>query len=147
MNPEFWLENWKNNKIGFHQQITNPYLTAFWRQLDFTAGCQVFVPLCNKSLDMLWLCQRGHKVLGVEVSDLAVGNFFYENGLTYNKVKKDGFQHYQAERLAILQSDFFNLTAGHLLDVQGVFDRASLIALPLELRQKYAQHLTNILPS
>lgn len=147
MNPEFWLENWRNNKIGFHQPVINPYLTAFWRQLDFTAGSQVFVPLCGKSLDLLWLRQQEHKVLGVEVSDLAVDSFFSENGLTYSKFKKDDFQHYQAERLTILQGDFFELTADHLQGVQGVFDRASLVALPFELRQKYVRHLTNILPS
>jgi thiopurine S-methyltransferase len=146
MNPEFWLENWKNNKIGFHQQTINPYLTAFWRQLDFAAGSPVFVPLCGKSLDLLWLCQQGHKVLGVEVSDLAVSSFFSENDLTYEKIEKGCFQHYQAEHLAILHGDFFDLTADHLQDVQAVFDRAALVALPFELRQKYAGHLTSILP-
>jgi thiopurine S-methyltransferase len=146
MNPEFWLENWKNNKIGFHQQETNSHLTSFWQQLDVAPNCRVFVPLCGKSLDLIWLCQQGHNVLGVEVSDLAVSQFFSENGLTYSKFKQDGFQHYQTESLAILQGDFFNLTADQLQDVQGVFDRASLVALPLELRQKYVQHLKNILP-
>jgi thiopurine S-methyltransferase len=146
MNPKFWLENWKNNKIGVHQQITNPYLTAFWRQLNFAVGSQVLVPLCGKSLDLLWLHQQGHKVLGVEVSDLAVTQFFSENGLTFNKSKQDNFHYWEAENLAILQGDFFNLTADHLQDIQGVFDRASLVALPIELRQKYARHLTSILP-
>jgi thiopurine S-methyltransferase len=146
MNPEFWLENWKINKTGFHQLTTNPYLTAFWQQLAIDSGSQVFVPLCGKSLDLLWLCQQGHKVLGIEVSDLAVSQFFSENGLTYSKTKQDGFQHYQTESLAILQGDFFNLTADHLLNVEGVFDRASLVALPLELRKEYTQHLKNSLP-
>ncbi len=146
MNPEFWLENWKNNKIGFHQQETNSHLASFWQQLDVAPDCRVFVPLCGKSLDLLWLCQQGHNVLGVEVSDLAVSQFFSENGLTYSKFKQDGFQHYQTESLAILQGDFFNLTADHLQDVQGVFDRASLVALPLELRQEYVKHLKSILP-
>lgn len=146
MNPEFWLENWKNNKIGFHQQEINTYLTAFWQQMDVIPNTRVFVPLCGKSLDLIWLCQQGHDVLGVEVSDLAVSQFFSENSLTYSKFKQDGFQHYQTESLAILQGDFFNLTVDHLQDVQGVFDRAALVALPLELRQKYMQHLKNILP-
>jgi thiopurine S-methyltransferase len=114
--------------------------------LDAPPGSEVFVPLCGKSLDLLWLYQQGHKILGVEVSELAVDSFFSENGLTYNRFEKDGFQYYQVERLAILQGDFFNLTADHLKDVQGVFDRASLVALPIDLRQRYSQHLKNILP-
>jgi thiopurine S-methyltransferase len=136
----------KNNKIGFHQQETNSHLTSFWQQLDVAPNCRVFVPLCGKSLDLIWLCQQGHYVLGVEVSDLAVSQIFSENGLTYSKFKQDAFQHYQTESLAILQGDFFNLTANHLRDVEGVFDRASLVALPLGFRQEYAQHLTSILP-
>jgi len=146
MNPEFWLENWKNNKIGFHQQITNPYLTLFWKQLDIAAKSLVFVPLCGKSLDLLWLCQHGHKVLGVEVSDLAASQFFTENDLAYHVFEQEGFYCYQAESLTFLQGDFFNLTAKHLQDVQGVFDRAALVALPVELRRKYARHLINNLP-
>jgi len=147
MNPEFWLENWKNNKIGFHQQITNPYLTLFWKQLDIATKSQVFVPLCGKSLDLVWLCQHGHKVLGVEVSNLAASQFFIENDLAYHVFEQEGFCCYQAESLTFLQGDFFNLTTKHLQDIKGVFDRAALVALPIELRQKYAQHLSSILPN
>ena len=146
MNPEFWLENWKNNKIGFHQQEINTYLATFWQQLDVIPNGRVFVPLCGKSLDLIWLYQQGYNVLGVELSDLAVNQLFSENGISYNKVMQDGFQLYQTESLTILQGDFFNLTADYLHDVQGVFDRASLVALPIELRQKYASQLTSILP-
>lgn len=147
MNPEFWLENWKNNKIGFHQQITNPYLTLFWKQLDIAAKSLVFVPLCGKSLDLLWLCQHGHKVLGVEISDLAASQFFTENDLAYHVFEQEGFCCLQAESLTFLQGDFFNLTAKHLQNIKGVFDRAALVALPNELRQKYAHHLSSILPN
>lgn len=146
MNPEFWLENWKNNKIGFHQQATNPYLLAFWRQLNFDSDCDVFVPLCGKSLDLIWLNKQGHQVIGVEVSDLAVNSFFAENHLPYKKVKIEDFERFQAERITLFQGDFFKLKADHLVNVQGVFDRGALVALPSALRESYAKHLISILP-
>jgi thiopurine S-methyltransferase len=147
MNPEFWLENWKQNKIGFHQKITNPYLPAFWQHLETSVNSQVFVPLCGKSIDLLWLRQQGHNVLGVEVSELAANQFFFENEVEHHVSEQDGFICYQAESLTFMQGDFFQLTADHLQDIQGVFDRAALVALPFELRQKYVKHLTNILPN
>jgi thiopurine S-methyltransferase len=146
MNSEFWLENWKQNKIGFHQNSINPHLMAFWRQLKLPLDSQVLVPLCGKSLDLLWLKQEGHDVLGVELSELAASQFFSENDLAHNLSEQDGFISYQAESLIFLQGDFFRLTADHLRNVQGVFDRAALVALPDELRRSYAQHLSNNLP-
>lgn len=146
MTTEFWLENWKNNKIDFHQQAINSHLLSFWQQLNIALTSSVFVPLCGKSLDLLWLSEQGHNVIGIEISELAICDFFTENRLNYSKLKQDNFYRWKAEQLTIWQGDFFNLKANHLQDVEGVFDRASLVALPIKLRQKYAQHLKQILP-
>jgi thiopurine S-methyltransferase len=147
MTPEFWLKNWQDNKIGFHQQQTNNHLVTFWQHLNLTPNCRVFVPLCGKSLDLLWLRQQGHSVVGVEISELAVCDFFTENGLNPTTFKLDSFHCHETEHLVLMQGDFFDLTPQHIENVEGVFDRASLVALPIELRQQYAQHLKNILPN
>jgi thiopurine S-methyltransferase len=146
MTPEFWLQNWQNNKIGFHQQETNSYLISFWQHLNLASHSRVFVPLCGKSLDLLWLYRQGHNVVGVEISELAVCDFFAQSELNHTHFELDGFHCHKTGRLILLQGDFFNLMPHHVQDVAGVFDRASLVALPIELRQKYAQHLKNILP-
>ena len=145
MNTDYWLESWKQNKIGFHQHEINGHLSSFWKQLNAEDQSQVFLPLCGKSLDLLWLRQQGHHVLGIEISAIAILDFFVENNLTFNSRHQNDLQIWESEHLTILQDDFFNLTAHQLLDVAGVFDRAALVALPISLRQKYAQHLKNIL--
>jgi len=145
MNTDYWLESWKQNKIGFHQHEINDHLSCFWNQLNLESPSQVFVPLCGKSLDLLWLRQQGHHVLGVEISAIAIGDFFVENKLSFNNLQQNDLQIWESEHLTILQDDIFKLTAHQLLDVVGVFDRAALVALPIKLRQKYAQHLKNIL--
>ena len=66
-----------------NQQINN-HLISFWQQLNVVPDCSVFVPLCGKSLDLLWLHQQGHVVLRIESSELAVNDFFVENGLNYS---------------------------------------------------------------
>ncbi len=146
MNPDFWLERWQHNEIGFHQQEINTHLQDYWLWLALPVGCRVFVPLCGKSRDLLWLRARGHEVLGVEVSPLAVRDFFAENGLTPQVARDGAFERCTAEGLSILCGNFFDLTPALLAGVAGVYDRASLIALPPEMRVRYAEHLATILP-
>ena len=55
MNPDFWRERWENREIGFHRDAAHPYLTRFWPTLGIAPGSRVFVPLCGKSNDLLWL--------------------------------------------------------------------------------------------
>jgi len=147
MNPDFWHERWQHNEIGFHQQEINTHLQDFWGQLEVPAGGQVFVPLCGKSRDLLWLRARGHAVLGVEISPIAVRDFFAENALIPQVTRQGAFERHEADGLAILCGDFFDLSPEALQGVAGVYDRASLIALPLELRTRYAQHSVAILPA
>jgi len=49
------------------------------------------VPLCGKSQGMIWLAQRGYKVLGVEASDLAVEAFFEKSTLPVEQRHHRGF--------------------------------------------------------
>ncbi len=105
----------------------------------------MFVPLCGKSLDLLWLAGQGHPVLGVEISPVGVESFFQENGLKPQVTDAPPFRRYQVDELTVLCGDFFALTPGHLQGVTAVFDRASLIALPPELRPRYAEHLQGLL--
>jgi len=82
MQPDFWHQRWQDNQIGFHRDAPLPLLLAYWPALGLAAGSQVFVPLCGKSLDMLWLAEQGYRVLGVELSELAIRQFFDERGLS-----------------------------------------------------------------
>jgi thiopurine S-methyltransferase len=145
MNKEFWLERWERAEIGFHQNDVNPYLLRYWKELHPGVG-EVFVPLCGKSLDMLWLRQQGCKVLGVELSPIAVRDFFAENGMGLTHSSSGQFDFCEADGIRILCGDFFDLTKEDVAQVGVVYDRASLIALPLEMRERYARHLADILP-
>lgn len=146
MNKDFWLERWERGEIGFHQDEINPYLRQYWPELRVARGSEVFVPLCGKSRDMLWLCELGHAVLGVELSDIAVQAFFRENGQVPHCVAAGKFECCEAQNIRILCGDFFDLGKNDLAKVGAVYDRASLIALPPEMRERYAHHLVSILP-
>jgi len=145
MNPEFWHERWQRNEIGFHQQEINLHLQGYWREVGVDAGACVLVPLCGKSRDMLWLAGAGHRVLGVEISPLAVQAFFDENGLVPEVSAAGPFESRRCGEIEILCGDFFALARERLRDVGAVYDRASLVALPPEMRRGYAAHLTQLL--
>ncbi len=146
MDAAFWHARWQAQEIGFHQDAINLHLQQFWPELKLPAKAVVFVPLCGKSKDMLWLAAQGYRVIGVEISDIAVADFFAESGLKPQLTTTRQFKEYRCDELCILQGDFFDLTAKDLEKVTAVFDRAALIALPDTLRTRYAEHLKKILP-
>lgn len=146
MQADFWHERWEKNQIGFHQDDINNHLQAFWDKLTLAPGSTVFVPLCGKSRDMLWLRAQGFPVRGVELSPIAVRDFFAENSLEPVVATQGRFECWEADGLAILRGDFFDLGPADIAACGGVFDRASLIALPPAMRQRYARHLQAILP-
>ncbi len=146
MDPEFWNQRWREGRIGFHQQQVTPLLERHWDALEVPSGARVLVPLAGKSLDLLWLAERGHRVLGVELSKLAVEQFFTEHDLSPTLTETSSGMHYSAGGIDLLCGDVFKLVATLLADCAGVYDRAALIALPPELRARYADELYARLP-
>lgn len=147
MHAEFWQERWTRHEIGFHLSEVNPCLLRHWHALQVSAGTGVLVPLCGKSLDMAWLAGQGHPVCGVELSERAVREFFADNGLPFSQRTEGAHQCYAEEGIRLLQGDFFGITPAQLDGCQCFYDRAALIALPVEMRQAYATHLTQLLPN
>ncbi|SEN19405.1 thiopurine S-methyltransferase [Nitrosospira multiformis] len=149
MKKEYWLERWRQEEIGFHQNEINPYLSRYWSELQVVSGKsgkQVFVPLCGKSCDMIWLREQNLSVLGVELSPLAVEAFFKENEYSPRHTTGEKFDQWDAGGIRLLCGDFFDLKKDHLAQVDAVYDRASLVALPPETRGAYTDHLLCILP-
>lgn len=136
-----WLQFWRDRRVDFHRTTVNPLLTRFWPSLNLAAGSRVFVPLCGKSLDLLWLAAQGHHVIGVELSPLAVRAFFKENNLHPHKQRCGKFTRWQSGRISILCGDYFALNKADLGDIDTIYDCTALTALPEDIRQLYIAHL------
>lgn len=147
MEPGFWHEKWHQQQIGFHQQDINPFLVKYWQQLRLPANTKVFVPLCGKSLDMCFLAEQGHQVIGCELNELAVQQFFSDNQLEMSQTTVGEHQHYQTEQISLYQGDIFTLPKVITQEVTAFYDRAALIAWPESMRAQYAKQLASLLPS
>ena len=132
MEADFWRTRWQRNEIGFHQERPHDALARFWEPLGLAPGARVFVPLAGKSLDLVWLARQGHAVVGIELSEIAVRDFHAGHG--------------PIDGLELRCGDLFDLTAGTLGRIDAVFDRASLVALPPPMRQRYAAQLAELSP-
>ncbi|GIU21162.1 thiopurine S-methyltransferase [Shewanella schlegeliana] len=147
MQPSFWHEKWDAQQIGFHLNAVNPLLVKFWQQLALDGNAQVFVPLCGKSLDMCFLAEQGHHVVGCELNELAVQQFYRENSLPFEVSRIAEHQRFHTEQVTIYQGDIFTLDAPELTATTAFYDRAALIAWPEEMRLSYARQLAKLIPA
>ena len=146
MQPEFWLDRWRTAQIGFHQAAVDGHLKAYWPLLNLPANSRVFVPLCGKSLDLIWLREQGHSVVGVELSPVALESFCMEHGIPARRRVLGCFDVYEADGFTLLCGDYFKLTPALLGGVSALYDRAALISWAPAARESYVRHL-NLLTS
>jgi thiopurine S-methyltransferase len=147
MQAEFWLQRWREGQTGFHRDQPMPLLVRHWPSLALPTDSRVLVPLCGKTLDMPWLAAQGHRVLGVELSPLAIEQFFAEQRLTPERHESALGVHHVAGRIEIIQGDVFALDDATLGSCDAVYDRAAVIALPPPLRERYAREVYGRLPA
>ncbi|MEE4331640.1 MAG: thiopurine S-methyltransferase [Wenzhouxiangella sp.] len=145
MQSEFWQQRWQNDEIGFHEGTVNRFLAEHWPALSPRGDETVFVPLCGKSFDMVWLRERGHRVLGVELSSIACRAFFSERGVEPTVTETESFVHFAHDGIDLYCGDFFDLPLARFFDVELFYDRAALIALPPAVRQRYCARLGEIM--
>ncbi len=141
--PEFWHGKWAANQIGFHLEDVNPLLIKYWQETNPSPEDNVFVPLCGKSEDLVWLATKHSDVQGVELSNIAVRAFFAEHFYTPMVMPING-QHelFQFDELSIYVGDYFTAP---IKPVDIIYDRASLIALPKEMRVQYVEKIKSLL--
>jgi thiopurine S-methyltransferase len=144
VDAEFWQARWRNDQSPWHQEGYNEALRSHWRSLTVRDTGRVLVPLCGKSLDMRWLAAQGHQVVGAELSELAVESFFSEAGETPSIDQQEGFRRFRSDHIEIFLGDFFALTPDLVGTVAGVYDRGALVALPADMRRRYAAQLISL---
>lgn len=145
MEAAFWHQKWAKGETAFHEGEANALLVKHFHALELAAGARVFLPLCGKTEDIPWLRQQGCRVVGIELSELAVEELFagleQRFGLTPKIEAIGDFRRYAAEGVEVWVGDVFQLSPEILGQVDAIYDRAALVALPDSLRSRYTAQL------
>jgi len=145
MDHAFWRARWNEGRIAFHEGKANTFLA---RHGDWLAPCRrILVPLCGKTEDLAYLASRGHEVIGIELVEDAVRQFFAEHTTTPEITTRDGLAIYRAGLITIIAGDFFATTRELVGAIDGIYDRAAIVALPPDIRSRYVAHLRAIAPA
>ncbi|MBB3107831.1 thiopurine S-methyltransferase [Psychrobacter luti] len=151
MNSKFWQQRWQEGRIGFHQSDVNLQLIKYFSTLALPIGSRVLVPLCGKSVDMVWLARAGYDVIGIELVESAVQAFFDEQNITpiitefTSNFDESTLKRYQGQlagqTISLWVADIFALSSTAIGDIAAVYDRAALIALPADVRPDYSEQI------
>lgn len=144
MKKHFWKDSWDQGgyKTSFHKKDVHPYIHKHLppsKLLNKT----ILLPLCGKSVDLIYFRNYAAHTIGVEFIKEAVDQFFEEQQLPYKKIGNVYF----ADKLTIINSDFFTLSADEIGHIDLLYDRACLVALPTDLRANYIKKAQELLPS
>ncbi len=145
MDPQFWLSRWEEGRTGFHGEAVHEDLVRFEDRFLAGGPHRVLVPLCGSTLDLGWLAERGHEVVGIELSPLAVDAIWATAGEAPVRDRHGDFQRSRAGRLTVLQGDVFQATPELLGPFDRVWDRAAIVALDPERRVRYAATVGRLL--
>ena len=154
MDSKFWQQRWQDGRIGFHKSDVNPQLTEYFSELAVPISGQVLVPLCGKSVDMVWLAHAGYDVVGVELVETAVQAFFVEQKViptitefksaTVNAILKRYQGQLAGQTITLWAADIFAISAIDIGEINAVYDRAALIALPATMRADYSAQIVKL---
>ena len=146
MEQAFWNERWAQGQIGFHKAEAHDLLTTHHRRLE--GRQRIYVPLCGKSVDLVWLRDRGHDVVGCEFVGSAVAAFFAEQvpDAVPRSTRVNELVLHETRGIRIVQGDAFAVdsfaTGGR---VDAVWDRAALVAVDPKNRTRYVEALQRVL--
>ena len=142
MEASFWLRSWELGGFhtSFHRKDIHPFVLKYMNP-EAIEGKNILVPLCGKTVDMLYLAQYANQVIGVEIAEEAIVQFFAENNLQVTMA--DEFT-YVSGNITILRRSFMELTPEEIDPIDWILDRASLVALPYDMRVDYLKAIDRL---
>ncbi|KAM6410575.1 thiopurine S-methyltransferase isoform 2-T3 [Pluvialis apricaria] len=148
---EEWLRKWEMGNIGFHKEQGHPLLQKYLDVLlNGRSGLRIFFPLCGKAVEMKWLADLGHSVVGVEVSEQALKEFFAEHRLPYHEEPVPEISGAKKLRstsgnISLYCCSIYDLSSSIVGKFDGVWDRGALVAVNPCDRQRYVSLMITLM--
>jgi thiopurine S-methyltransferase len=144
MELSYWQSRWQKGNTGWHMDTVYPPLPHLWNQIGMNSDTRVLVPLCGKSLDLLWLTDHCDTVTGVDISPKALQHVMQKHSESFIKDTSHGFTIYRSDSLVLWEGDFAKLPSDQIPPQNLIYDKASIIALPPEKRQRHAEKMIEL---
>ncbi|KAI5622776.1 putative thiopurine S-methyltransferase, partial [Silurus asotus] len=180
MAPSEWEERWQEGRIGFHQPHVHQQVLLLLMLKDnldkVLCGreqVRFFFPLCGKAVDMKWLADMGHVIVGVDISEIGIKQFFEEQNLEYKEepvpaipeakvhlisiyllyelklrtLKYGTFFCFQSSdaKISLYKCNLYEFSSAIEGQFGGIWDRGSLVAINPCDRQKYASLIMSLM--
>ncbi|XP_051991973.1 probable thiopurine S-methyltransferase [Xyrauchen texanus] len=148
-----WEDRWQEGKIGFHKPHVHKLLeNNLDKIICGRKSVPFFFPLCGKAVDMKWLADMGHTVVGVEISEKGIKQFFEDQSLAYHEEPVPaipGAKVFKSAdgKISIYQCDLYKFSSTIAGKFGGIWDRGALVAINPCDRPKYATLLVSLMDS
>ena len=145
MELSYWLSRWKKGHTGFHMEMGYPGLSAHWPILPIPQNPVVFIPLAGKSVDIHWIAEQAQKVVCCEISPIAIEQFFHQFEMDFSISHFASFDIYHSQNIEFWCGDFMKLPDDKIGELDLIYDKASLVALPQKMRVPYSNKLASFM--
>ncbi|XP_066270203.1 probable thiopurine S-methyltransferase [Branchiostoma lanceolatum] len=138
-----WNELKPGDNPCFHMPQVHPSLIKHIDRLTGgREGLRFLLPLCGKSLDMKWLQEKGHTVVGVEFVEKAAQHFFEDHGIEPTVSEEPsigGGKHYKGldGKISMYICNYFDFNSDVCGQFDAVWDRGSLMAMEVRDQKRY----------
>ncbi|MGH0137791.1 UNVERIFIED_CONTAM: hypothetical protein FKN15_034888 [Acipenser sinensis] len=118
--------------------------------LDGRKKIRWFFPLCGKAVDMKWLADMGHTIVGVDVSEIAIKEFFTDQNLPYTEEPVPAIPGAKAfkssdGKISLYNCNLYDFCSSVAGKFDGIWDRGSLVAINPSDRQRYATLIISLM--
>ncbi|KAJ0003725.1 hypothetical protein NQD34_008823 [Periophthalmus magnuspinnatus] len=151
MTLEEWESMWQRGMTGFHQPTVYRLLQInIDKVLAGRTGVKFFFPLCGKAVDMKWLADMGHTVVGVEISEKAICEFFEESKMSYSEEPVPTIPGAKVFRnaektVSLYQCDIYCFSSSLEGQFGAIWDRGAFVAINPKDRPKYAALMVSLM--
>ncbi|XP_029637123.1 probable thiopurine S-methyltransferase isoform X4 [Octopus sinensis] len=148
----YWINRWTTKNIPFHQEEMHVSLEKHLDKfIDGRNGIKIFFPLCGKCVDMKKLADKGHNIVGVDIAEQALQEFFTDQNLEYTveELKDNTGKLFASKdgKIKLYCMDMFKFSKDFEGQFNAIWDRGALEAISPKTRIRYAQVIKQLLSS
>ncbi|XP_018122106.2 thiopurine S-methyltransferase L homeolog isoform X1 [Xenopus laevis] len=146
-----WKDKWEAKNIGFHESNVHEFLSEFVEEMVNTrAQIRIFFPLCGKAVDMKWLADMGHSIVGVDVSEKGLKEFFDEQNIPYVEEtvpEIPGAKVFKSStgNISLYCCNMFDLSSSIIGKFGGIWDRGAMVAINPRDRERYTKLILTLM--